>query len=87
MRRFLAFDIIAFMSTTHIVALLIAERDKLNSAIEALQGTKTVTVAAVASLVAESTAPKKKRFISAATRRKMALGQQKRYAAKLAAAK
>ena len=66
------------MPTDHIVALLIAERDKLNNAIEALQGTKTATILAP---VAQASTPKKKRRISAATRRKMALGQKKRYAA------
>jgi hypothetical protein len=73
------------MPTDHIVALLIAERDKLNRAIEALQGTKTPAVAAIDAPIAEATAPKKKRHISAATRRKMALGQKKRYAALKAA--
>jgi hypothetical protein len=68
------------MPTDHIVALLITERDKLNRAIEALQGTATIPTS-----VAEPTAPKKKRHISAATRRKMALGQKKRYAALKAA--
>ena len=66
------------MPTDHIVALLIAERDKLNSAIEALQGTRTATDLGP---VAEAITPKKKRRITAATRRKMALGQRKRYAA------
>jgi hypothetical protein len=65
------------MPTDHIVALLITERDKLNRAIEALQGTKTP---AIPMPVAETSAPKKKRHISAATRRKMALGQKKRFA-------
>jgi hypothetical protein len=73
------------MPTDHIVALLIAERDKLNSAIEALQGTKTLTRPAVVAPIARTTAPKKKRRISAAARRNMALGQQKRYAALKAA--
>jgi hypothetical protein len=72
------------MLTDHIVALLIAERNKLNGAIEALQGTKT---SAVHAAVSEPTAPKKKRHISAATRRKMALGQQRRHAAKVTAEK
>jgi hypothetical protein len=64
------------MPTDHIVALLIAERDKLNRAIAALHGTATIRTSAAA-----AAAPKKKRHISAATRRKMALGQKKRYAA------
>jgi hypothetical protein len=57
---------------------------QLNRAIEALQGTKTP---ALHTAVSEPIAPKKKRHISAATRRKMALGQQRRYAAKVAAEK
>jgi hypothetical protein len=68
------------MPTDHIVALLMAERDKLNRAIEALQGTRTSQAS-----IGEATAPKKKRHISAATRRKMALAQKKRYAALKAA--
>ena len=68
------------MPTDHIVALLIAEREKLDSAIEALQGTRTSQAS-----IGEATAPKKKRHISAATRRKMTLGQQRRYAARMAA--
>jgi len=63
------------MPTDHIVALLTAERDKLNRAIDALRGTATMYTS-----VAEATALKKKRHISAATRRRMALGQKKRYA-------
>jgi hypothetical protein len=64
------------MPTDHIVGLLIAERDKLNRAIEALQETGTTHTS-----VTEATAPKKKLHISAATWRKMALAQKKRYAA------
>jgi hypothetical protein len=63
------------------LVLLIAERDKLNSAIEALQESKTVNSPAVVAPVAETRTPKKKRQISAAARRNMALGQKKRYAA------
>jgi hypothetical protein len=68
-----------FMSTDSIVALLIVEREKLNKAIAALQGGGTE-----AGNLSKSDAPKK-RFISAATRRKMALGQKRRHAAKQAA--
>jgi hypothetical protein len=72
------------MATEHILALLIQERDKLNHAIEALQGhskrmgrpRKTVEVPTV------DAAPK--RTMSAATRRKMAAAQKKRWAAKQA---
>ena len=54
-----------------LVALLIAERDKLNRAIEALEGTKTP---AIHTPVAET--PKKKRHISATTRRKNGAGAE-----------
>jgi len=57
------------------VAILIAERDKLNRVIAVLHGTKTMVVPPTV-LGSEAGAPKKKRHISAATRRKMALGQQ-----------
>jgi hypothetical protein len=69
------------MPTDHIVALLIAERDKLNSAIEALQGAKTPASPAAEAPAADTIMPKKKRFVSAASRRKMAIAQKKRYAA------
>jgi hypothetical protein len=58
------------MPTDHIVALLIAERDKLNSAIVALQGTKTPASPEAEAPAAEATTPKKKRVVSAASRRK-----------------
>jgi hypothetical protein len=72
------------MPMDQIVALLIAEREKLNRAIEALQGPtkhrgrppKSATPASAP--VAE--APKK-RHVSAAARRKMAAAQKKRWAA------
>jgi hypothetical protein len=67
------------MPTDHIVALLIAERAKLNAAIEALLGT--------AKHAAIEPATPKKRHISAAARRKMAEGQKKRWAAIKGAAK
>jgi hypothetical protein len=63
------------MPADHIVALLIAERDTLNRVIEALQGTRSAPMEAPPAAPAE---PKKKRHISAASRRKMALGQKKR---------
>jgi hypothetical protein len=72
------------MPTDHIVSLLIAERDKLNAAIEALQGpTKKPAVAESASAGGgggKATA-QTKRHVSAAARRKMAEGQKKRWAA------
>jgi hypothetical protein len=68
------------MPTEHIVSLLIQERDKLNRAIDALQGTgkRRGRPPKNSSSVAE--APKKREF-SAATRRKMALGQKRRWEA------
>ena len=75
------------MPTDHIVALLIAERDKLNTAIEALGGTAKAATpkkpAAPETAHAAPSAPsvRKKRHVSAAARRKMALGQKKRWAA------
>ena len=73
------------MPTDHIVSLLIAEREKLNRAIEALQGgvkrrgrpPKNQAVA----VVPTSDAPKKRKGFSAATKRKMAVAQKKRWAA------
>jgi hypothetical protein len=76
------------MPTEHIVALLIQERDRLNRAIEALQGPvkrrgrpPKNSTPAVAVPAAEEASQKRKRF-SAATRRKMALAQKKRWAEK-----
>jgi hypothetical protein len=81
---------ITFMSTDHIVALLVRERAKLNRAIEALQaGEKTEAAEIGVPRQVEqvgSDQPSKKRVISAATRRRMALGQQRRHAAKKKAA-
>jgi hypothetical protein len=71
------------MPTDHIVVLLIAERDKLNAAIEALQGTSK-TAATKKPTVSETTvavAPRKKRHVSAGARKRMAEGQKKRWAA------
>jgi hypothetical protein len=73
------------MPTEHIVALLIAERDRLNRAIEALQGPakrrgrppKNPLLAIEPSV----TGSKKKRHVSAAARRKMAAAQKMRWAA------
>jgi hypothetical protein len=74
------------MPTDHILSLLIAERDKLNTAIEALQGaTKKHVVSDSASAgggggkaVASAL---KKRKVSAAARKRMAEGQKRRWAA------
>jgi hypothetical protein len=73
------------MNTGHVVSLLIAERDKLNRAIAALQGSarrrgrppKQPSFMPIAPSVAE---PKRRHF-SAAARRKMAAAQKKRWAA------
>jgi hypothetical protein len=76
------------MATEHIVQLLIQERDRLNRAIEALQGAvkrrgrPPKNPSAVVAAVPD--APKKRKGFSAATRRKMALAQKKRWAAKKA---
>jgi hypothetical protein len=80
------------MPTEHIVSLLIQERDKLNRAIEALQGPikrrgrppKARLPPPVPDITSDphETAPKKRKRFSAATRRKMALAQKKRWAAK-----
>jgi hypothetical protein len=79
------------MPADHIVALLIAERDKLNRAIEALQGSvkrrgrppksARVVAAPTTDVPGEVAAPVKKRHVSAAARRKMAAAQKKRWAA------
>jgi hypothetical protein len=77
------------MSTEHIVGLLIEERDRLQAAIAALQGPASATAGIyedptmpdwVKPKAKVAPAPKKKGF-SAATRRKMAEGQKRRWAA------
>ena len=61
------------MPTDHIVALLIAERDKLNSAIEALQGAVKrrgrPPKSAIPISPAEPPAPTKRKGMSAAARK------------------
>jgi len=72
------------MPTDHIVSLLIAERDKLNRAIEALQGPakrRGRPPKALSVTTTPAVAPKKRKGFSAATRKKMALAQKKRWAA------
>jgi hypothetical protein len=71
----------------HIIQLLVAERDRLNSVIEMLGPTKPVDVYDdptmpewVKPKAKVAPAPKKKGF-SAATRRRMAEGQKRRWAA------
>ena len=77
------------MQTEQIVALLIQERDRLSRAIEALQGSakrrgRPPKNPLAAAYVA---APRKRRPFSAATRKKMAAAQKKRWAAVKAGAK
>jgi hypothetical protein len=79
--------------SAHIISLLVAERDRLDAAIAALQGTASVAVnASVADVYDDPTMPEwvkpaskkaptpapqpKKRFVSAASRRKMAVAQK-----------
>ena len=62
------------MDREQIVAILIQEPDRLSAAIEALRGAPKKGPAI-------ETTPKKKRHVSAAARKKMALGQKKRWAA------
>jgi hypothetical protein len=81
---------ISSMPIDHIVALLIAERDRLERAIQALGGSekrrgrppkKPVAIAETS-----QAAPKKRKGFSAATERKMAAAQKARWA-KIRAAK
>jgi hypothetical protein len=80
------------MPIENILALLIQERDKLNRAIEALQGvrerpgrrpTRSETNQPAGRVSAGE--PIKKRHVSAAARKRMAAAQKKRWAAKKAA--
>jgi hypothetical protein len=78
------------MPTEHIVALLIAERDKLNRAIEALQGPlkrrgrpPKNALATAATSVPEPAAPaRKKRTFTAAQRKEQAARMKRYWAAK-----
>jgi len=79
------------VASEHILALLIQERDRLNRAIEALQGPakrcgRPPKNALMGGWVSSGdvSQPKKRKHLSAATRRKMALAQKKRWAAKKA---
>lgn len=76
------------MPTDHIVALLIAERDRLNKAIEVLQGTKrrgrppkNPVTASIAS-AAELAPARKKRTFSAEQRKAQAKRMKAYWAAK-----
>ena len=75
------------MVSEHIVGLLIAERDKINQAIEALQGKEKVAAKPMAapSAPTPSTAVKNRKTMSAAARRKISLALKKRWATKKAA--
>ena len=78
------------MPTEHILKLLIAERDKLNRAIEALQGrTKALgrRLKNQVPAIESDTTMAKKRHVGAAARRRMAAAQKKRWAAVKAAKK
>jgi hypothetical protein len=79
------------MPTDHIVALLVAERDRLNRAIEALQGPtkrrgrppKNPNASAVAAISPAVAVPaKKKRTFSAAQRKEQAERMKAYWAAK-----
>jgi hypothetical protein len=78
------------MPTEHIVALLIQERDKLNRAIEALQGPakrrgrppKSASVSVPSSAVATPTSARKKRTFTAAQRKEQAARMKRYWAAK-----
>ena len=75
------------MPTEDILSLLIQEREKLNRAIESLQGPVKRRGRPPKDFVAITApaAPKKRKPFSAATRRKMALAQKKRWKALKAA--
>jgi len=76
------------MATEHILELLVQERDKLNKAIEALQGpAKRRGRPQKNSSGPEEAAPKKKRTFSAAQRKKQAERMKAYWAAKRKSAK
>jgi len=74
------------MPTEHILTLLIAERDRLNRAIDALQGPTKRRDQPLPAIESETIKPNK-RHVSAAARRKMAAAQKRRWAAVKAAKK
>ena len=69
------------MSTDNIVTLLVAERDRLNRAIEALQEPSKPVAPKKSAAIQTIVDQPKKRHVSAAARRKMAAAQKKRWAA------
>jgi hypothetical protein len=81
-------DTISSMPIDDVLPLLIAERDKLNRAIEALEGTgKRLGRPSKKPVASETNAAPKKRHVSAAARRRMAHAQKRRWAAIKAAKK
>jgi hypothetical protein len=72
------------MPTEHILTLLIAERDRLNRAIGALQDPTTRRGRPLPGIESDTAKPKK-RHVSATARRRMAAAQKKRWAAVKAA--
>lgn len=76
-----------FMPTDHIIALLIAERDKLNVAIEALQGTKRRGRPPKSSPNNVIPAPEKKHHMRTAAARKAQAAKMRAYWKKKKAAK
>lgn len=75
------------MDTEQIVAALIAERDRLSRAIEALQGGAKHQLAAASSNGTTAPAAARKRRISAAGRKAMAEAARRRWAKVKATAK
>ena len=68
------------MNVEQIVTLLKEERDKVDRAIQALEGGALKKGPAI-EIAMNPNEPKRKRHVSAASRRKMALAQKKRWAA------
>jgi hypothetical protein len=75
------------MTTEQFVALLIAEREKLNRAIKALAAPVKRVGRRPSNATATAEVAPKKRHVGAAARRRMAQAQKKRWAAIKAAAK
>lgn len=68
------------MSTEEILALLVAERNRLDAAIRELQGPQKITQPR-ASTVRTAAAPARKRMLSDAARKAMAEAAKRRWAA------
>jgi hypothetical protein len=71
------------MTSEQILALLIEERDRVNAALESLRGpAKRGPARQATQIEAVTTAPvKKKRYITASGKRRMAEAQKRRWAA------